>query len=139
MHELGHAHGYMGDDYRTDDDRDVSAFADDNVNTTTQSDVTLLKWNHHIDDLNTESGKLKCSARNTKSTLNKQYIKIHHHLIHFQIIIEVLYITTLNSKGFESIDIGEIYCQPSTKLLWTFHTVHVKLFPLLLVVRLVLA
>ena len=39
MHELGHAHGYMGDEYRTDDDRDVSAFADDNVNTTTQSDV----------------------------------------------------------------------------------------------------
>ena len=23
MHELGHAHGYMGDEYRTDDDRDV--------------------------------------------------------------------------------------------------------------------
>ena len=51
MHELGHAHGYMGDEYRTDDDRDVSAYADDNVNTTTQSDVSLLKWNHHIDDL----------------------------------------------------------------------------------------
>ena len=51
MHELGHAHGYMGDEYRTDDDRDVSAYADDNVNTTTQSDISLLKWNHHIDDL----------------------------------------------------------------------------------------
>jgi len=51
MHELGHAHGYMGDEYRTDDDRDVSEYADDNVNTTTQSDVSLLKWNHHIDDL----------------------------------------------------------------------------------------
>lgn len=50
MHELGHAHGYMGDEYRTDDDRDVSAFADDNVNTSTQSDVSLLKWNHHITD-----------------------------------------------------------------------------------------
>ena len=24
MHELGHAHGDMGDEYRTDDDRDVS-------------------------------------------------------------------------------------------------------------------
>ena len=33
MHELGHAHGYMGDEYRTDDDRDVSAYADDSVNT----------------------------------------------------------------------------------------------------------
>ena len=50
MHELGHAHGYMGDEYRTDDDRDVSQFADDNVNTSTQSDVSLLKWNHHISD-----------------------------------------------------------------------------------------
>ena len=50
MHELGHAHGYMGDEYRTDDDRDVSQYADDNVNTSTQSDVSLLKWNHHITD-----------------------------------------------------------------------------------------
>ena len=50
MHELGHAHGYMGDEYRTDDDRDVSQFADANVNTSTQSDVSLLKWNHHITD-----------------------------------------------------------------------------------------
>ena len=50
MHELGHAHGYMGDEYSTDDDRDVSAYADDNPNTSTQSDVTLLKWNHHIAD-----------------------------------------------------------------------------------------
>lgn len=57
MHELGHAHGYMGDEYRTDDDRDVSAYADDNVNTTTQSDLSLLKWNHHIEDINAVLGK----------------------------------------------------------------------------------
>ncbi|MDA9577619.1 M64 family metallo-endopeptidase [Gammaproteobacteria bacterium] len=50
MHELGHAHGYMGDEYRTDDDRDVSQYADANPNTSTQSDVSLLKWNHHITD-----------------------------------------------------------------------------------------
>ena len=50
MHELGHAHGYMGDEYRSDDDRDVSQFADANPNTSTQSDVSLLKWNHHITD-----------------------------------------------------------------------------------------
>ncbi len=50
MHELGHAHGEMGDEYRTDDDRDVSQYADLNINTTTQSDVSLLKWNHHIED-----------------------------------------------------------------------------------------
>ena len=57
MHELGHAHGYMGDEYRTDDDRDVSRYADLNVNTSTQSDVTLLKWHHHIDDLTNVLGK----------------------------------------------------------------------------------
>lgn len=50
MHELGHAHGEMGDEYRTDDDRDVSQFAEFNVNTTTQSDPTLVKWHHHIED-----------------------------------------------------------------------------------------
>ena len=50
MHELGHAHGEMGDEYRTDDDRDVSAYADYNVNTTTESTVSLVKWNHHIED-----------------------------------------------------------------------------------------
>ena len=57
MHELGHAHGYMGDEYRTDDDRDVSQYADLNINTSTQSDVTLLKWHHHIDDLTNVLGK----------------------------------------------------------------------------------
>ena len=50
MHELGHAHGEMGDEYRTDDDRDVSASANFNVNTTTESSVSLVKWNHHIED-----------------------------------------------------------------------------------------
>jgi VCBS repeat-containing protein len=67
MHELGHAHGYMGDEYRTDDDRDVSAYADDNVNTTTQSDVSLLKWNHHIDDLMNVLGKDIKVCYNTSS------------------------------------------------------------------------
>jgi len=57
MHELGHAHGYMGDEYRTDDDRDVSAYADDSVNTTTQSDVALVKWNHQIENLTNVLGK----------------------------------------------------------------------------------
>ena len=41
MHELGHAHGYMGDEYRSDDDRDVSQFADANPNTSTQSETSL--------------------------------------------------------------------------------------------------
>ena len=57
MHELGHAHGEMGDEYLTNDDRDVSAFADRNVNTTTQSDPSLVKWKHHIDDLTNVAGK----------------------------------------------------------------------------------
>lgn len=51
MHELGHAHGFMGDEYNgSADDRDVSAWADLNPNTTTQSSVSLLKWKHHIED-----------------------------------------------------------------------------------------
>lgn len=57
MHELGHAHGEMGDEYLTNDDRDVSAFADRNVNTTTQSDPSLVKWRHHINDLTNVAGK----------------------------------------------------------------------------------
>ena len=57
MHELGHAHGEMGDEYITSDDRDVSAWADRNVNTTTQSDPNSLKWQHHIDDLFNVPGK----------------------------------------------------------------------------------
>ena len=57
MHELGHAHGEMGDEYRTDDDRDVSEFADDSVNVTTQSDVSLVKWKHNIEDLTQVLGK----------------------------------------------------------------------------------
>jgi hypothetical protein len=57
MHELGHAHGEMGDEYRTDDDRDVSEFADDSVNVTTQSDVTLVKWKHNIEDITQVLGK----------------------------------------------------------------------------------
>ena len=56
MHELGHAHGEMGDEYLSDDDRDVSALADRNVNTTTQSDPSLVKWKHHINDLTSVAG-----------------------------------------------------------------------------------
>ena len=57
MHELGHAHGQMGDEYRTDDDRDVSAYADFNVNTTTESTISLVKWNHHIEDFQNVLGR----------------------------------------------------------------------------------
>ena len=57
MHELGHAHGEMGDEYLTSDDRDVSYWADLNVNTTTQSNPNLLKWKHHIADMMNVAGK----------------------------------------------------------------------------------
>jgi len=56
MHELGHAHGEMGDEYISDDDRDVSFWADRNVNTTTQSDPSQVKWKHHINDLTNVAG-----------------------------------------------------------------------------------
>ena len=45
MHELGHAHGFMGDEYRSDDDRDVSYWADLNINTTTQTSQHWLNGN----------------------------------------------------------------------------------------------
>ena len=57
MHELGHAHGYMGDEYQNNDDNDVSFYADLNINTTTQNDTSLLKWHHHIDDLTNVLGR----------------------------------------------------------------------------------
>ncbi|MFL2715775.1 MAG: Ig-like domain-containing protein, partial [Gammaproteobacteria bacterium] len=50
MHELGHAHGYMGDEYRSDDDRDVSFYADLNINTSTEPQASNVKWRHHIED-----------------------------------------------------------------------------------------
>ena len=37
--------------------------------------ITLFMREKNIDDLNTDSGKLKCSARNTKSSLNKKHIR----------------------------------------------------------------
>ena len=57
MHELGHAHGEMGDEYLEKHGReDVVAFKDRNVNTTTQSDPSQVKWKHWIDDLTNVSG-----------------------------------------------------------------------------------
>jgi hypothetical protein len=55
MHELGHAHGFMGDEYRSDE-RDLTDNGN-NVNTSTQSDVNLIKWTHHIDDKQNVLGK----------------------------------------------------------------------------------
>ncbi len=43
MHELGHSHGYMGDEY------DSGGYGDWSVNTTTVFDPNTVKWKHHID------------------------------------------------------------------------------------------
>ena len=39
-------------------------------------DITKFMVQYNISDLNTEGGKLRCSERKTKSTLNKNYIRI---------------------------------------------------------------
>ncbi len=55
MHELGHAHGNMGDEYRSDE-RDLTD-PGYKVNATTQADIYALKWKHHIDDMQNVLGK----------------------------------------------------------------------------------
>ena len=57
MHELGHAHGEMGDEYLEQHGRPVEAYKDNNVNTTSQSDPFQLKWKHYIDDFTNVAGK----------------------------------------------------------------------------------
>ena len=39
-------------------------------------EITQFMVKYNISDLNTDSGRLKCSERKTKSTLNKNYIRI---------------------------------------------------------------
>jgi len=39
-------------------------------------EITKFMVQYNISDLNTDSGKLRCSERKTKSTLNKNYIRI---------------------------------------------------------------
>ena len=41
-----------------------------------EPEITNFMKTHNVTDLNTENGKLKCSERKTKSTLNKNYIRI---------------------------------------------------------------
>ena len=56
MHELGHAHGEMGDEYLEKHGRNVAYFSDRNINTTTQTDPAQVKWKHWIADLTNVSG-----------------------------------------------------------------------------------
>ena len=39
-------------------------------------EITKFMVQYNISDLNTDSGKLKCSETKTKSSLNKNYIRI---------------------------------------------------------------
>ena len=50
MHELGHSHGYMGDEYDAGGERTFPEwYGDWSVNTTTVFDANSVKWKHHID------------------------------------------------------------------------------------------
>ncbi len=50
MHELGHSHAYMGDEYDSGGERTfVEWYGNWAVNTSTVNDPNLVKWNHHID------------------------------------------------------------------------------------------
>ena len=52
MHELGHSHGFMGDEYDSGGERTFpDYYADFPMNTTTVQDPQLVKWSHHIDDM----------------------------------------------------------------------------------------
>ena len=57
MHELGHSHALLGDEYINTDDRDyTNSESNYSPNTTTTSDVYNLKWNHWISDLTNVPG-----------------------------------------------------------------------------------
>ena len=50
MHELGHSHGFMGDEYDSGGERTFDEwYGDWGINTTTVSDPNLVKWKHLID------------------------------------------------------------------------------------------
>lgn len=58
MHEFGHSHALLGDEYISSDDREDSTNYEANysANNTTNSDVYSLKWNHWIEDLTSVPG-----------------------------------------------------------------------------------
>ena len=57
MHELGHSHGYMGDEYDSGSEygEDLPR-ADTYINTTSVTDPDIVKWKHFIDDINNVPG-----------------------------------------------------------------------------------
>jgi len=57
MHEFGHSHALLGDEYISDDDRTfTNSEANYSANNTTNADVYSLKWNHWIEDLTSVPG-----------------------------------------------------------------------------------
>ncbi len=58
QHELGHSHGYMGDEYDSRGERTQPTwYADWSVNTTSTTDPNLVKWNHFIEDFDYVPGQ----------------------------------------------------------------------------------
>ena len=52
QHELGHSHGFMGDEYDSRGERSFpSWYAEFSVNTTAVSDPSIVKWKHFIEDI----------------------------------------------------------------------------------------
>ena len=52
QHELGHSHGFMGDEYDSRGERSFpSWYSEFTVNTTEVSDPSIVKWNHFIEDM----------------------------------------------------------------------------------------
>ena len=52
QHELGHSHGFMGDEYDSRGERSFPTwYAEFSVNTTAVSDPSVVKWKHFIEDM----------------------------------------------------------------------------------------
>ena len=57
MHELGHSHGYMGDEYDSGSEYDTDLpRADTYINTTSVGNPSSVKWKHYIEDLTNVAG-----------------------------------------------------------------------------------
>ena len=57
MHELGHSHGYMGDEYNSGSEYGTDLpRADTYINTTSVDNPNIVKWKHFIEDLNNVPG-----------------------------------------------------------------------------------
>ena len=57
MHELGHSHGYMGDEYDSGSEYGTDLpRADTYINTTSVNDPNIVKWKHYIEDLTNVAG-----------------------------------------------------------------------------------